>query len=125
MRIVDTSLFVEAERRNVQALQRIADLLEADDLAVAAVTVFELLRSPTLPEPWRRFYDLLFSAVPVLPVTRASAERAAAAAASLGRDVKAPDALIAGVALENDLPITAADAGFAGLVPDVELVRIS
>jgi predicted nucleic acid-binding protein len=125
VRVVDTSLFVEAERRNVQALERIAELLDADALAVAAITVLELLRSPTLPEPWRRFYGALFSVVPVLPVTCASAERAAVAAASLGRDVKAPDALIAGVALEHELPITAADTDFVGLAPDVELLRVS
>ncbi len=49
----------------------------------------------------------------------------AAARAARGGTVKAPGALIAGVALEHGLPVVTADADFLVLGTVVELVRAS
>ena len=87
---------------------------------------FELFK-PAPAETKREFYAELFGAVPVLPVTSTAAALAADAAARAARSgsVKAPDALIAGVALEHALPVVTADADFLALGPVVELVRAS
>jgi len=49
----------------------------------------------------------------------------AAEAAARVRTAKAPDALIAGVALEQGLTVVTADVDFLTLGPDVELIRPS
>lgn len=124
MKLADTSLFIEYERGVAIARHRLAELLESGELAVSAITRYELTCSPTLPPVWRQFYAELFDAVPVLAVTPFSAGLAAEAAARVGH-VKAPDALIAGVALEHGLPVVTADSDFLALGPVVELLRTS
>ncbi len=127
MKLVDTSLFIGHERGEALAAEKIAELLDAGELVVSAVTRYELTCSPSLRSPWREFYRDLFDAVPVLPVTSVSAALGAEAAAraARGSTVKAPDALIAGVALEHGLPVVTADADFLMLGTLVELVRAS
>lgn len=127
MKLVDTSLFIGYERGEALAAEKIAELLDAGELVVSAVTRYELTCSPSLRSPWREFYRDLFDAVPVLPVTSVSAALGAEAAARAARGgtVKAPDALIAGVALEHGLPVVTADADFLMLGTVVELVRAS
>lgn len=127
MKLVDTSLFIGYERGEALAAEKIAELLDAGELVVSAVTRYELTCSPSLRSPWREFYRDLFDAVPVLPVTSVSAALGAEAAArgARGGTVKAPDALIAGVALEHGLPVVTADADFLMLGTVVELVRAS
>jgi predicted nucleic acid-binding protein len=115
------------ERGDALAAEKIAELLEGGELVVCAVTRSELTCSPTLKAPWRDFYAELFEAVPVLPVTSTAAALAARAASRAARAarVRAPDALIAGVALEHGLPVVTSDAEFLALGPAVELVRAS
>lgn len=127
MKLVDTSLFIGWERGEALAAEKIAELLDAGEVVVSAVTRYELTCSPSLRSPWREFYRDLFDAVPVLPVTSVSAALGAEAAARAARGgtVKAPDALIAGVALEHGLPVVTADADFLMLGTVVELVRAS
>lgn len=125
MKLADTSLFIGYERGEALAAEKLAELLEAGELAVSAVTRYELTCSPTLAKPWREFYAELFEAVPVLPVTSEAAALAAAAAARAGSAAKPPDALIAGVALEHGLAVVTADADFLALGTVVELVRVS
>ena len=127
MKLVDTSLFIGYERGEALAAEKIAELLDAGELVVSAVTRYELTCSPSLRSPWREFYRDLFDAVPVLPVTSVSAALGAEATARAARGgtVKAPDALIAGVALEHGLPVVTADADFLMLGTVVELVRAS
>ncbi len=127
MKLVDTSLFIGYERGEALAAEKIAELLDAGELVVSAVTRYELTCSPSLRSPWREFYRDLFDAVPVLPVTSVSAALGAEAAARAARGgaVKAPDALIAGVALEHGLPVVTADADFLMLGTVGERVRAS
>ena len=66
MKLVDTSLFIGYERGEALAAERIAELLDAGELVVSAVTRYELTCSPSLRSPWREFYRDLF----VLALTR-------------------------------------------------------
>lgn len=115
MRIVDTSVFIDAERRHAPAIERIGDLLLARDLAVSVVTVFELTCGGTTPRRLLAHYAELFGReAHVLPVTHAAALLASEAARACGW-VKAPDALIAGTALEHGVPVVTSDADFRQL----------
>jgi predicted nucleic acid-binding protein len=123
--LADTSVFVAAERRSLQALERLLGVLE-EGLAVSVVTVVELLASPTLPEAQRRFYaNLLAGDVTVLPATQLSAQAGIAAARRAG-GASAPDILIAGTAIEHGLKVLTCDADFARMLGgSAELLRVS
>ena len=123
--LLDTSFFIAVERRDLQALERFSELLETDDdsTAISAVTLTELLASPTLSLPRRTFYEKLRLRFPVLPVTEDAALAGIAAARRVG-GAKAPDVMIAGVAIEHGLRVLTADAGFARLMGDAaEVLR--
>lgn len=124
--LVDTSVFIETERRNLQALERLDDLMDTSGVAVSVVTVVELLASPTLPAHRKRFYSsFLAGEVAVLPVSAVAAFAGAGAAQETGGGMPA-DILIAGTALEHGLKVLTADAGLARLLgPDAELLRAS
>jgi predicted nucleic acid-binding protein len=125
-RLLDTSFFIAVERRDLQALERFSELLEAEDeSAISTVTLVELLASPTLSAQRRAFYEKLRLRFDVLPVTEQAALAGIAAARRAG-GAKAPDVMIAGVALEHGLRVLTADADFARLLGDAaELVRAS
>jgi predicted nucleic acid-binding protein len=124
--LVDTSVFIETERRNLQALERLDELMDGGDVAVSVVTVVELLTSPTLPVAQRRFYADVFAVqVEVLPATAMGAAAGVEAAREAGGGT-APDILIAGTAIEHGLKVLTADAGLARLMgPGAELLRKS
>lgn len=125
--LLDTSFFIAVERRDLQAMERLSEILEADEEATAlsTVTLVELLASPTLSPQRRAFYERLRLRFDVLPVTEYAAMAGVAAARAVG-GAKAPDVMIAGVALEHGLRVLTADADFARLVGDsAELLRAS
>jgi predicted nucleic acid-binding protein len=124
--IVDTSVFIEAERRNLQALERLHALLEQDAVAVSVVSVVELMASSTLPADRRRFYATLFAGqAGVLPATTRGAA-AGIDAARVAGGARTPDILIAGTAIEHGLKVVTFDAGLARLLgPQAELLRAS
>lgn len=124
--LIDTSVFIETERRNLQALERLDELMDEGPVPISVITVVELLASPTLSPDRRRFYaDFLAAQVEVLPATLAGAAAGIAAASAAG-GARAPDILIAGTALEHGLGILTADAGLARLMgPAAELLRNS
>ncbi len=125
MILIDTSVWIEVERKRAQAQARLAELLATGEAAVSVVTVFELLRSPTLPAEWRAFYSDVFAALPVVELSVEGAEAAALVSASRTADASkdAADALIAGTALAGGFGLLTCDAALAALLPDAELLR--
>ncbi len=132
MTVIDTSLFIEVERRRAQAQARLRDLIAGglEDLAVSTVTILELTRSPRVGAAWRDFYRRLFDAVAVIGADRRAAEMGAAIARErerAGHRMQNTDALIAGCAAAAgaDLVVTS-DEDFAGIRHfEVEVVRPS
>ncbi len=116
MTLVDTSVLVGVERGDPLALQAVADLLSTGQLAVSAVTVHELLRSPRLSAAWHRFWSDFLDTVTVLELDRPGAESAATLWGVLeARGVRPDlgDALIAGTGLAHDAEVLTSDVGFA------------
>jgi predicted nucleic acid-binding protein len=124
--LLDTSFFIAVERRDLQALERFSEMLEmGDEAAISTVTLVELLASPALSPQRRAFYERLRSWLAVIAVTEDAALAGVAAARRVG-GAKAPDVMIAGVALEHGLRVLTADADFARLIGDAaEVLRAS
>lgn len=123
--LLDTTFLVDAERAGAELDALIAD---NDDVAIAAVTLAELLVGVALARGKRRtrrrsFVDAILEAVPVLPyngrVARAHATLLTAVRRS-GRPRGAHDLIIAATAVASDRTVITADAtGFRDL-PGVE-----
>lgn len=123
--LLDTTFLVDAERG-----ERTPDiLLDDDDVAIAAITVAELLVGVALADKAHRtarqaFADSVVATIPVLPydlrVARVHAELLAATRRA-GRPRGAHDLVIAATAITSGRAVVTADpAGFAGL-PGIEL----
>jgi predicted nucleic acid-binding protein len=128
VKVVDTSVLVGVERRDALSLSAVAELLQADDVAVSVVTAHELLRSERLPPAWRAFWSDFLDTVRVLDLSREAAEAAAGLWAARPNRNERPDVgdvLIAGTAEAEGLPLVTADAGILELVPGAELLRPS
>ncbi len=128
MKVVDTSVLVGVERRDALSLAAVAELLQADDLAVSVVTAHELLRSERLPPAWRAFWSDFLDVVRVLDLSRQAAEAAAALWAERTNRTERPDVgdvLIAGTAEVEGFGLLTADTGLLELVPGAELLRPS
>jgi predicted nucleic acid-binding protein len=108
-RLVDTSVFVELERRrhSLSALNRFTG---GEDVALASITASELLvgvhRSTSEPQRTRRlrFVNSVLHEVPVLPFDLATAEvhaKLLAELASRGRIIGPNDLIIAATALTH------------------------
>jgi len=128
--VIDTSVFIDAERKKLPAESRLRELLAGrlGELAVSAVTVLELLRSPRLDRAWRDFYARLFDSLQVLVVDRRAAALGAAIALQRrreGRTMQNTDALIAGcAAAEGAELLVTTDQDFSGIRHfRVELLR--
>ena len=129
MTLVDTSVLVQVEKRSLQAMEVVVELLAAGQLAVSAVTAHELLRSPDLPDAWRAFWLDFLEAVRVVDLDLEAAGAAAALWADARRTDRARrldvgDVLIAGTARAHGMEAVTDDDGFAELA-SARLIRPS
>jgi predicted nucleic acid-binding protein len=123
---MDTSVFIETERRNLQALERLNQAMAEGGVALSVVTVAELLASPTLPESTRRFYEQFIAGpVRILPASAVGVRAGVDAAREAGGGMPG-DILIAGTAIEHGLKLVTCDADLARILgPSAELLRVS
>lgn len=119
--LLDTTFLIDAERGDVALDSAIGD---DDDVAIAAVTVAELLVGVELASSRRRprrqaFVDDVVASIPVLSYDMSVAVEHAALLASVrraGRPRGAHDLLIAATARSSDRVVVTADASaFDGL----------
>lgn len=125
--LLDTTFLIDAER---QAGELEAFIADDDDVAIAAVTLAELLVGVALASPRHRparqaFVDEVVDAIPVLSYDTAVAEGHAAlltATRQAGRPRGAHDLIIAATARATGRTVLTADStGFADLA-NVEIV---
>jgi predicted nucleic acid-binding protein len=109
--IADTDVLVDFLIGREPGASAIALSLETGDLAIAAVTRFELLAAAR-SEAERERVGALLAALPTLPLSEAAAQRAAEvrrAAEEEGREIGFADSLIAGIALNSGGILLTAD----------------
>ena len=120
MTVIDTSLFVDAQRGREPARQRLDDLLRnPEDLAISAMTILEIYAAPRMSAGWSRFYAEVFATVEVLDLDSGAAEDGARLARDMARrgfKLHNADAAVAGCAARAGAAvIVAADADFTEL----------
>ena len=124
--ILDTTVLIAAERASASTDEVVGD---DDDVAMAAVTVAELLAGVQLAdsrhEPARRRYvDALIDTIPIEPYDLEVARTHAALLAHThreGRPRGAHDLLIAATARRSGRTVVTADAGGFADLPQVEV----
>lgn len=128
MVVVDTDILVDAGQGSPgPAAANVAQLARSGELAVSAITVYELLQgSRTSVERLERAHAFLAGAT-ILDLTGAAAEMAAAVNRELerrGERIGAPDTLIAGICLDAGLPILTRNVRHFARVPGLEVLGL-
>ena len=102
MTVIDTSLFVDAQRGREPAKQRLDELLaRPEDLAISAMTILEVYAAPRMSAAWAMFYAKVFEDLEVLDLDAEAAEDGAQLARDMARrgfKLHNADAAIAGCA---------------------------
>ena len=102
MTVIDTSLFIDAQRGREPAKQKLDDLLTCpEDVAISAMTILEVFAAPRMSSAWARFYAKLFQELEVLDLDPEAAEDGARLARDMARrgfKLHNADAAIAGCA---------------------------
>ncbi len=120
MTVIDTSLFIDAQRGREPARQRLDELLRnPEDLAISAMTVLEVFAAPRMSAEWSRFYIKVFGAVEILDLDSEAAQEGARLARDMARrgfKLHNSDAAVAGCAARAGASvIVAADGDFTEL----------
>ena len=107
MIVADTDVLIDFLAGIHPTVEQVMSYVESDSLQTTAVTCFELLSGAhegRRGDAVRR----LVAAIPILPLNREAAARAAIVRQQLDRtgfSIGMADSLIAGIALENGLPL--------------------
>lgn len=120
MTVIDTSLFVDAQRGREPAKQKLDELLaRPEELAVSAMTILEVYAAPRMSRAWARFYAKVFDDLEVLDLDPEAAEAGARLARDMahrGFKLHNADAAIAGCAAQAGAnAIVTTDADFTEL----------
>jgi len=126
--VVDTDVLIDAiQAEREPAYTRVAALVRSGELAMSAVTVFELTQaSRTSVEGLERLQMVVGNAT-VLDLTQDAAEMAASVNRYLerrGQRIGEPDTLIAGTCLDAGLPILTGNARHFERVPGLEVLSL-
>lgn len=107
MILADTDVLIDFLAGIAPVREQVWSYAEAEQLQTTAITCFELLSGATKGKRFDRIRGLL-DLLPVLPLDREAAQRAAEVRHELertGQSIGMADSLIAGIALANDLPL--------------------
>jgi len=134
--ILDSSLVIEAERQHLNAaefLKHISSRITDTAVALCTITVAELAhgvyRADTAERRARRraFLDDLKAAVPVYPITEATAElvgKTGAEASATGATIPFDDLLIAACALERGYSVATRNLRHFQKIPGLRLIPL-
>ena len=107
MIVADTDVLIDYLAGTQPVADRVMAYAESDSLQTSVITCFELLSGARDGKRGDRVRRLV-AAIPVLPLDRDAATRAAAVRQRLARSgvsIGMADSLIAGIALVNNLPL--------------------
>ena len=130
--VLDSSVLIAAERRNLTAAQAIEDVQKAIaevPVVLSAVTVAEIGHGiyPAIRQRRRAFLDDLKATVPVYPLTDSTAEiiaRIGGEQAAKGINLPLGDLMIAACALELGYAIGTSNAREFHRIPGLQLVSL-
>lgn len=124
MILADTDVLIDFLAGSQPTASEVQRYIESDRLQTSAVTCFELL-SGARPGKRGNTVRTLLAGIPVLPLDRIAAERAAAIRQDLdrvGKPIGMGDSLIAGTALAHGVPLFTRNRKHFERVPDLQLV---
>jgi tRNA(fMet)-specific endonuclease VapC len=123
--LADTDVLIDFLAGTHPAIEQVRSYAESDRLQTSAITCFELLsgaREGKRGDEVRR----LVAVIPVLPLDRDAAARAAVVRQDLARSglsIGMADSLIAGIALANDLPLLTRNRKHFAHIEGLELIQ--
>jgi predicted nucleic acid-binding protein len=120
--VSDTDVVIDYIDRKVAPSGAFMSLLMADELAITSVTVYELMFGAQ--ERGRAETEAFIKRVPVLPLTWSGAAIAAVHGSRLsaaGNMIPIQDLLIAGVALDHELPLMTRNVRHFGRIGELAL----
>ncbi len=126
MILADTDVLIDHVAGVQPITRRISAYAQADQLQTTSVNCFELLSGAAEGRRGDRIRRLL-AAIPVLPLDRQAAERAAGVRRELermGMSIGMGDSLIAGIALVHHLRLFTRNRKHFERVPNLELVEL-
>lgn len=124
MILADTDVLIDFLAGGTPTAAVIQRYIDSDRLQTSAVTCFELL-SGARPGKRGDAVRILLAGIPVLPLERAAAERAATIRQTLdkiGQPIGMGDSLIAGIALAHGIPLFTRNRRHFERIPDLQLI---
>ncbi|NLG79838.1 MAG: type II toxin-antitoxin system VapC family toxin [Firmicutes bacterium] len=125
--VVDTCVIIDFLKGTNPAAEYVTKLLEGGNMAITAVTVFEL-RVGIQPDTRRdRALEKLFSLIPVLPFDRDAALRAAQIEIDLraqGSVIGPADTFIAAICLERGAPLATLNSAHFSRIPGLKVLQV-
>lgn len=126
MILADTDVLIDYLAGADAVVPKVVAYVSVDQLQTSAVSCFELLSGASKGKRGDRIRRLL-ALLPILPLDRNAAERAAMVRQQLeqkGRAIGMADSLIAGIALTNGLTLFTRNRKHFGRVENLQLVDI-
>lgn len=128
MVIVDTDVLIDAVQSGREpAATSVTELVQAGDLAVSAVTVYELTQGNRTPMDQLERIHAFLAGAKIFDLTQDAAEMAASVNRYLerrGERIGEPDTLIAGTCLDAGLPLLTGNARHFERVPGLEVLAL-
>lgn len=134
--VLDSSVLIAAERRNLtaaQAIENIQKTVGEVPVALSSVTIAEIghgiyrASTPEIRQRRRTFLDDLKATVPIYPLTEATAEiiaRIGGEEAAKGNNLPLGDLMIAACALELGYVIATGNARDFQRIPGLQLIAL-
>jgi predicted nucleic acid-binding protein len=126
--IVDTDVLIDAVQSGREpAATSVTELVQAGDLAVSAVTVYELTQGNRTPMDQLERIHAFLAGAKIFDLTQDAAEMAASVNRYLerrGERIGEPDTLIAGTCLDAGLPLLTGNARHFERVPGLEVLAL-
>jgi tRNA(fMet)-specific endonuclease VapC len=120
--VIDSDILIDYLRRHADTF---LTAVSHFDCGITAISLYEVLATPTLSERQQRVLSQVMALVEVLPLDTAAVEQAAEVWRSLssgGQPIGLPDTLSAGICLAHDLPLLTRNVEHFHRVSNLRLV---
>ncbi len=127
-RVLDSSVFIEAQRGSKTALRAIAEAVSAGPVVLPSIASLEFRAAPRIPKRWRRWFEAQEARLGVASLDAGAARAGARVArhmARQGRRLASADAAVVGCGLARGATvIVTADDDFTDLPAPFRVERV-